>query len=433
MNLISKMLQYSVLLLLITGCATERISPPPQGDLYHLPFGAVSVEYHDDSQTNIISRNTVENYITEYRRQHPGEKIPYRLLALSGGGARGAYGAGILAGWTANGSRPEFDVVTGISTGALMATAVFLGSQYDDLLRIYTDVDNEDIYMNNGKLSLLTKESLYDTAPLRELLVESIDEPLLEEVARQNALGRHLFIGTTNLDANLFTIWDMGKIAASDRPNKLQLYRDVVLASASFPMAFPPVYLPTEGEKGHVHLEMHVDGGVRESVFLFDFLGEYEELFQQLNLDFDRDVDMQIYMLYNGKLNTGGTYDVVAPNFLSIAMNSMQSLMRKNVVSSIFDIWISGLTLGATVHTAHIPKELDISANLLDFNRQQMNDLYHYGYQQSLDGTAWRVQRPPKSLEELEQLLEFYTTMDPLNPSSHETEPASSDPGDSGQ
>jgi hypothetical protein len=111
-------------------------------------------------------------------------------------------------------------VVTGISTGALMATFAFLGPEYDDRLRAYTQVTNDDIYIARGPLAALTSDALRDTAPLRDLLARQIDAEVLEAVARAHVEeGRRLFVGTTNLDANTFTMWDMGAIAASDRPD----------------------------------------------------------------------------------------------------------------------------------------------------------------------------------------------------------------------
>jgi len=153
------------------------------------------------------------------RRSHnPGEagvtgKIPYRALTLSGGGSRGAYGAGVLSGWTARGDRPQFDVVTGISTGALTATHAFLGPEFDDGLKIYKNISDDDVFRKLSMLKAIKGPAVFDTAPLRETLLSIITEATLDLVAAEHRRGRRLFIGTTNLDANVFTIWDMGVIA----------------------------------------------------------------------------------------------------------------------------------------------------------------------------------------------------------------------------
>ena len=408
----------------MTACATEqRLDPPPAGEDYRAPWGAVQVEYWEDKDEEVIPGQIVENiaqYILDYRRENPGEKIPFNVLTLSGGGSRGAYGAGVLSGWSQTGSRPEFDLVTGISTGALMATSAFLGPGYDHLLKSYTEVGNEDIYTERGKLALVTGSSLYDTEPLRRLLEKQLTESVIDAVASAYLEGRRLFIGTTNLDANVFTVWNMGKIAASERPERLQLYRDVILASASFPLFFPPVYLPVTDGEGNTYLQMHVDGGMRETVFIYDFMGEIRQLADTWGLDWKEDIDMHVYLLYNGAVFAGGIYDAVEADSLSIALRSMQSLMRKNAVSSIYNVWTHSLRQGATVHATYIHEEVELDPNALNFVPQDMNELYAYGYQRALDGTAWHVQKAPQTQEELEELLDLYYTLDPLDPENVE-------------
>jgi len=217
------------------------VEPPPAGKSFEVPWGAVPLERWDPTFKNTFERHLIEGLqirLQEHRRKAPGKPITLRGLALSGGGSHGAYGAGVLIGWTDAGTRPEFDVVTGISTGALTATAVFLGSEYDDFLRMYTKVSNKDIFKSRGLLAVLFNDSMYDSAPLRALIAKQIDASVIQAVAREHAKGRNLFIGTVNLDAQTFTIWNMGLIASSDRPDKLERYRDVILASASVPVAF---------------------------------------------------------------------------------------------------------------------------------------------------------------------------------------------------
>jgi predicted acylesterase/phospholipase RssA len=143
--------------------------------------------------------------VEEHRKKTPGKRITLRGLAFSGGGSHGAYGAGVLIGWTDIGIRPEFDVVTGISTGALMATATFLGPEQDEALRMYTRITNKDIYKSRGLLAVLTGDSMCDAAPLRELIAKEIDDLVLKAVALEYARGGRLFVGTVNLDAQAFT------------------------------------------------------------------------------------------------------------------------------------------------------------------------------------------------------------------------------------
>jgi hypothetical protein len=408
------------LLILLSGCATERVSPPPAGEPLRLPWGAVSIDYLDASSEKVFSDEALRaaaDVAEDYLQSNQSERIPYQILALSGGGSRGAYGAGVLSGWTATGSRPEFDVVTGISTGALQATAAFLGPEYDGALKAFNEVENDDIFTSAGKTALITKDSIYDTAPLKAMLVKLLDEETINAVAAEYAKGRLLFIGTTNLDANAFTIWNMGQIAASNRPDRLQLYRNVVLASASFPVAFPPVYFPVTTDQGDTYYQMHVDGGARESIFIFTYLAELEQQLQPLGLDWDEDIDLQIYLLNNGQLFTDHTYQPVKADTFSIALRSIESLSRKNTVSSIYYIWSSGLVRGASISLAFIPQAYDLSKlDILDFDSDEMNRLYQFGFDQSAKGTSWITQKSVDDLDEIQDLMDIYDILEPTAP-----------------
>src|SRR5207248_4738421 len=192
----------------------------------------------------------------------------FNVLVLSGGGAYGAYPAGILCGWTEAGTRPGFDVVTGVSTGALVATLAFLGPSRDaDLRRVYTTVTSKDVFEERRpEVAGVLGESLADSKPLERLINSVADERLLAEVAAEHAKGRRLYVGTTHLDSRRLIVWDMGAIATRGGPVYLTLFRKVLLASASIPGFFPPVRVPVEVD-GKAYEELHVDGGVTAALF----------------------------------------------------------------------------------------------------------------------------------------------------------------------
>jgi predicted acylesterase/phospholipase RssA len=152
-------------------------------------------------------------------RRSAGESGPLPTayyLAISGGGADGAYGAGLMCGWTTTGTRPEFKLVTGISTGALTAPFVYLGPTYDERLKkVYTSVKTAQIARSRGMLAALYDDALMDTVPLRKLLATLVDQQMMQDIAREYARGRMLFVATTNLDANRGVIWNVGAIASS--------------------------------------------------------------------------------------------------------------------------------------------------------------------------------------------------------------------------
>jgi hypothetical protein len=347
----------------------------------------------------------------EKRRTGNDDKIPYSALTLSGGGSRGAYGAGVLSGWTKRGDRPQFDVVTGISTGALMATHVFLGSDYDDDLQIYKHMTNDDVFESRGILSTLLavrrSPAAFDTAPLRETLLSVISEETLDLVAAEHRKGRRLFIGSTNLDANVFTVWDMGVIAESDRPDRRKHYIDIVMASASFPIAFPPIYIEVEGEAG-TYTQMHGDGGIRETAFFFDF-----DLFEDFRLVLeaegitDSDFKEDLYLLINGPIISPETktYKPVDGNMIAIADATITSLMTKVTQGSVYRLWVLAMAHGADFHISFVPPDYTFITGSLDFDPVEQTTLFELGYQQALDGKAWATQPAPSSDEELLKLI----------------------------
>ena len=188
---------------------------------------------------------------------------PGPWLALSTGGGDGAFGAGLLNGWSASGKRPEFSVVTGVSTGSLMAPFAFIGSSRDDgLKRAYTEYNAGDIFED-----VKTPESLVDTWPLKRLIAKEVTPELLAQIAEAHKKGRRLFVATTNLDAQRGTIWNMGAIAAKGDEAALKLFRDILAASTAIPGLFPPVPIDVEAN-GKKTQEMHADGGLAAQVFV---------------------------------------------------------------------------------------------------------------------------------------------------------------------
>ncbi len=197
-----------------------------------------------------------------------GLRPPQHVLALSGGGLYGAYSAGVLEGWTQTGTRPEFDVVTGSSTGALIAPFAFLGSEFDArAMHLYTGVSSEDIFRVRAWVLIPFRESIATTAPLRKLIQSQIDQPLMERIANEHRKGRRLYVGTTDLRTKRAVIWDMGAIACRPCPEGCTLFRDVLLASASVPGVFPPVPFQIEVD-GRRETEWHVDGAITAPLFM---------------------------------------------------------------------------------------------------------------------------------------------------------------------
>ena len=199
-----------------------------------------------------------------------GQERTIELLAISGGGENGAFGAGLLNGWTEAGNRPIFSLVTGVSTGALTAPFAFLGPRYDAALKaVYTDITPKDVLEQRYLLNAaLFDDALADSAPLFLTISKHLNEAMLADIARAYERGRLLLIGTSDMDAQVPVAWNIGAIAASGHPKALDLVRRILLASSAVPGAFPPVMFDVMLD-GKTYQEMHVDGGAFTQVFLY--------------------------------------------------------------------------------------------------------------------------------------------------------------------
>jgi hypothetical protein len=312
---------------------------------------------------------------------------PHHYLAISGGGANGAFGAGLLVGWTAAGNRPEFTVVTGISTGALMAPFVFLGPDYDDELReLYTKITTEDVVRKRNFFARILADSAMDSAPLAAMLEECIDEALMEAIAAEYAKGRSLFIGTTNLEAARPVIWNIGRIARSGHPEALDLIRRVMLASASIPGVFPPVLLEVEAE-GQTYDELHVDGGVTSQVFLYPSGLDWARLLE----DFDVPSAPRVYIIRNSRLEP--RWHETRNKAVPIVGRSITSLTRTQGIGDLYRLFVIAKRDGLDYNLAFIPGEFDEPRDEM-FDPEYMQGLFDLGYRMAKDGYPWSKTPP---------------------------------------
>ncbi len=310
----------------------------------------------------------------------------FDIIALSGGGASGAFAAGVISAWTDRGDRPDFEVVTGVSTGALAAPFVFLGPAYDDRLReAYTGGYAANLLQGRG-LGAFFGSGVFRAQPLRELIERFVDAPLLEAIAEEHRKGRVLLVATTNLDQERGMLWNMGEIAARGGPEALELFRDVLQASASIPGAFPPVMLQAQvrGEDGALtgepFDEMHVDGGV---------LNPFVALPQMLWTWRDRGQVLEggrIWVVVNGKAAPVATLmRDAAPDVLGRALDaSLKANLRANITAN----RLFAVRNGMEFHVAAIPPDF-AGGDSLDFSPAAMLTTYELGLRLMRDGAAW--------------------------------------------
>ncbi|HKX45903.1 MAG TPA: patatin-like phospholipase family protein, partial [Planctomycetota bacterium] len=324
----------------------------------------------------------------ELRRTHAGVfGRPHHYLSISGGGADGAFGAGLLCGWTEAGTRPEFTLVSGISTGALIAPFAFLGPAYDDKLReLYTSYSTKDLATKKSMWSVLRGPSFMDTGPMAEKAALYYDAAVLDAIAEESRKGRALYIGTTNLDAHRPVIWDIGAIARSDAPNRVQLFQDVLLASAAIPAAFDPVYFEVEAN-GQRYQELHVDGGATSQLFLYPIGVDWGRVLAALEVP----GKPTVYTIRNAKL--APSYRTVEPRLLAISTHTMSALMDWAGQGDLYRTYLSAVRDGLGYRLAYIPESFT-HAEAEPFDLEYMRALFELGRSAASAGYPWDTAPP---------------------------------------
>jgi predicted acylesterase/phospholipase RssA len=384
----------ALLLMLVQGCATLRSQEPLPAALENevqVPGFPEEIRAWADQPSKSLTRSAIES-IQEERAAYGDDllKKPVAMLALSGGGDNGAFGAGVLCGWTQHGDRPRFKLVTGISTGALIAPFAFLGSEYDANLKVYTMVTQEEIFRRRSLITALWRDSLADTRPLADLIAKYIDEPLLQAIAAEHKKGRRLFIGTTQFDAQRLVIWNMGAIAASGNPEALKLFRKILLASASIPGYFPPQYFKVEAG-GRRYEEMHVDGGALAQVMLYEAaLKSFTELENVKGVKLTERPKI-LYIIRNERIKP--SWEKVRPRLVPIASRAINTLIKAQGVGDLYRLLAFSQRDKIDFNLAAIPRDFPPAPAEM-FDQAYMNRLFERGLDMARKGYPWRKYPP---------------------------------------
>ncbi|MDX2201488.1 MAG: patatin-like phospholipase family protein [Hyphomicrobiaceae bacterium] len=382
-----------MLALVLSGCAARVVRDPVPIQLVDqvgIPGMAHARFWGDEVPANIVGfmREHMPGSARMASKVDPRAGQPLvEYLALSGGAGDGAFGGGVLVGWTQRGDRPHFEVVTGVSAGALIAPFAFLGPAYDRQLKeMWTKYDTNMLVTPQVLAGLLGAEALTDNSGLRDLIAKYVDRRLLNRVADEYRKGRVLLIGTTNLDAQRPVIWNMGEIAANRHPYALELFRDVLLASTAVPGAFPPVHIKVaNGDR--VLEEMHVDGGPTRQVFLAPAhlsLRTFDALYA-------KPPQRRIYVIKNGKLTP--EYEAVQANTLAISARSLFTLTKSQSIGDINRIYQTAQRDKAQFRLTSIPSSFDMQAKQA-FDPEYMKALFDVGYELGRSGGAWSTSPP---------------------------------------
>ncbi|MBP3960980.1 patatin-like phospholipase family protein [Gemmata sp. G18] len=324
-----------------------------------------------------------------------GLRKPQHVLALSSGGLYGAYSAGVLDGWTRAGTRPEFDVVTGTSTGALIAPFAFLGSEYDaQAMKLYTGVRTQDIFRVRAWVTIPFRDALATSLPLQKLIDSQITQELLERIAEEHRKGRRLYVGTTDLRTRRAVIWDMGAIACRPCPEGCMLFRDVLLASSSIPGVLPPVPFRIAID-GHRETEYHVDGGITAPLFMPP--GVFESAGAGAGAGADPMLTKaNFYAIVSGKLYPDE--GIVRRRILPVLSASTGAVLFAHCRAELANTYWQSQLAGMRYHMVALRQDTDIQVNTaVSFDREIMMKLYREGLNDGQSGPNWKYIPPALS------------------------------------
>jgi hypothetical protein len=353
-----------------------------------LPGARAAAGLPDAAMQRDLARSFEQESASEFP-VGPDGVVHYAHLALSGGGANGAFGAGFLVGWSQTGKRPPFKIVTGVSTGALMAPFVFAGPDYDAALtEFYTQTSSANIFRRLSIVpQLLVGESLADSGPLQLMIERHVDAELLRHIAAAHDSGRRLYIATTDLDSQRLWVWNMGLIAASGRPEAARLFQRIMLASASVPIAFPPVFFQVESE-GRRFDEMHVDGGVGARVFFTGGVFSFSAARAGVGRGAGRE---EIYIIHNGQLLSSPR--ATSRSLRGIGLRTFETAGKSAVIGDLFRIYAVTLRERAGYNWITIPEDVELWGSEL-FDTVKMRELFELGRQRAQEASPWSTEPP---------------------------------------
>ncbi len=397
----------------LQGCATSPVAPPlpvVHAEPAVVPGMPVGVRHWGDEPVGAF-RDWLEVPVDQLAVCCIGLMgRPHNYLVISSGGVDGAFGAGLLAGWTEAGTRPDFQIVTGVSAGAMIAPFAFLGPAYDGTLReIYSAYSSKDLVERRRMFEALQGDAVMDSAPLRRLIDRYLGDEQVAQIAAEGRKGRKLLIGTTSLNSGRPVVWDLTKIAGSGAPNARQLLGDLVLASASIPGVFPPVRISVE-TGGILHDELHVDGGVTSQLFLGPAGLDWQRVMELLQVQ----GQPQVYLIRNARAypqwtavrarlaplldrsasslsrNPGESpaWDETDPGFSSILARSMGSMLRTRGFNDAVSLYLSSQGDKLGFNLAQIPDDFTIGSSEF-YDRNYMRELFERGFAMAKQGYPW--------------------------------------------
>ena len=376
--------------LALSGCAHVRHAVPEnlvgKADVIGMP----DIRYYVDKPDSffMVRQSLVDSFKDEGKLDYLVDGIKtYPALIIGGGVSNSAYGIGLLNGWLKQGSRPTFKIITGYSSGSLIALATFAGKEYEDrLIDLFTSISTKDVIRQNGIFGILFGNSVNSSALFAKKIDNIVDDNLMVRVAHEHAKGRRLYVGTSDLDAQEFVIWDMGVLASRKGPNSVKMFRRIILASCSFSSMLPPVFFQVEAG-GRRYDEMHADGGVIGGIF---------HVYQLMEGLRSREFRTRLYILNCCYMSTHSKQ--IENNLTAIISRTIETNGSAKMSGDTYRMYAFAKERGWDYNLAYIPEDFEPRQKEM-FDKQEMQRLFKRGYDDAVAGYKWH-KAPPGLVEE---------------------------------
>ncbi|MFA4992727.1 MAG: patatin-like phospholipase family protein [Candidatus Omnitrophota bacterium] len=374
-----------ICLLTLSGCAHMRHAVPENLVGTAVVVGMPDIRYYTDEPDSFsLSRQSlVDSFKDEGKSEYLVNGVKtYPVLIIGGGVSNSAYGIGLLKGWLKEGSRPEFKIVTGYSSGSLIAIATFSGKDYEDRLAdLFTSISTKDVVKQKGLFGILFGNSVNSSALFAKKIDDIVDENLMAKIAQEHARGRRLYVGTSDLDAQGFVIWDMGALASKGNYDSLKMFRKIILASCSFSSMLPPVFFQVEAG-GRRYDEMHADGGVIGGIFYINQLTEGAGV---------REFRTRVYILNCCYMSPHSKQ--VEDNLTAIISRTIETNGASKMSGDTYRMYAFAKEKGWDYNLAYIPEDFKPNQKEM-FDKQEMQRLFKRGYDDAIAGYKWHKAPP---------------------------------------